>query len=125
MLHANDRDHERCREFLETTTETLVVPSSVIVEVCQLAERLGGPDHEVAFLRSFIAKEMIIESVEVQDFERISELIGQYADFPLGMVDASVIALAERLGVSDVATLDHRHFSAVRPRHVEAFNLLP
>ncbi len=68
---------------------------------------------------------MIIESVEVQDFERISELIGQYADFPLGMVDASVIALAERLGVSDVATLDHRHFSAVRPRHVEAFNLLP
>ncbi len=79
----------------------------------------------MAFLRSFIAKEMIIESVEVQDFERISELIGQYADFPLGMVDASVIALAERLGVSDVATLDHRHFSAVRPRHVEAFNLLP
>ena len=44
---------------------------------------------------------------------------------PLGTVDASVIALAERLKVSQIATLDHRHFSVVRPAHVEAFELLP
>ena len=44
---------------------------------------------------------------------------------PLGTVDASVIALAERLKVAQIATLDHRHFSVVRPAHVESFELLP
>ena len=47
------------------------------------------------------------------------------ADLHLGTVDASVIALAERLGVTTIATLDWRHFTVVRPRHVEAFRLLP
>jgi predicted nucleic acid-binding protein len=44
---------------------------------------------------------------------------------PVGTVDASVVATAERLGIVEVATLDRRHFSVVRPRHTEAFRLLP
>jgi hypothetical protein len=47
------------------------------------------------------------------------------ADFLRDVADACVIALAERLGVTRVATLDTRHFSVVRPRHVPAFTLLP
>jgi predicted nucleic acid-binding protein len=59
------------------------------------------------------------------DLERIAELITTYADFPLGSVDASVVAVAERLNVPEVATLDRRHFTVVRPRHVERLRLLP
>jgi len=55
----------------------------------------------------------------------MAELVARYHDLPLGTVDASVIAAAERLGVTEVATLDRRHFTVVRPHHVEAFNLLP
>jgi predicted nucleic acid-binding protein len=51
--------------------------------------------------------------------------VRRYADFPLGFVDAVVVATAERLGLSEVATIDRRHFTAVRPAHVEAFTLLP
>jgi predicted nucleic acid-binding protein len=51
--------------------------------------------------------------------------VEQYADFPLGAADASVVALAERLGTDLIVTLDHRHFGAVRPRHCPAFRLLP
>jgi predicted nucleic acid-binding protein len=40
-------------------------------------------------------------------------------------VDASVVAVAERLGIGTVATLDRRHFTVVRPRHVDMFELLP
>ena len=58
-------------------------------------------------------------------FERIADLIIQYADLPLGLVDASVVALGEQLGVQEIATLDRRHFSVVRPHHVNAFTLLP
>jgi predicted nucleic acid-binding protein len=52
-------------------------------------------------------------------------LIGQYADLRLGLVDACVIALAERLDATQIATLDRRRFAAVRPQHVVAFTLLP
>lgn len=55
----------------------------------------------------------------------MAELVTEYADLGLGTTDASVIAIAERLGVSEVATLDHRHFTVVRPRHTRAFTLLP
>ena len=59
------------------------------------------------------------------EWSRISELMNQYADLPLGIFDASVIALAERHGLAEIATLDRRHFSVVRPRHVGSFTLLP
>jgi len=55
----------------------------------------------------------------------MAELVDQYADFPLGGTDASVVALAERLGAETIVTLDRRHFGQVRPRHVERFRLLP
>ncbi len=53
------------------------------------------------------------------------ELVKRHRDFPLGPVDASVIACAERLEVADVATLDHRHFDAVTPAHTSHFTLWP
>jgi predicted nucleic acid-binding protein len=59
------------------------------------------------------------------DWRRIADLTEQYADLPLGIVDASVVALAERRELDVIATLDHRHFATVRPRHIEAFTLVP
>lgn len=55
----------------------------------------------------------------------IGELVEQYADFPLGGTDASVVALAERLRTEVIITLDRRHFGIVRPKHCERFILLP
>jgi predicted nucleic acid-binding protein len=55
----------------------------------------------------------------------MAELVATYRDLPLGSVDASVIAAAERLDATEVATLDRRHFSVVRPRHEVALQLLP
>lgn len=60
-----------------------------------------------------------------EDYRRAAELVQTYADLPLGTTDATVIALAERLGLTEVATLDRRHFTVVRPQHVSAFTLLP
>ncbi|MGH9022933.1 MAG: PIN domain-containing protein, partial [Acidimicrobiia bacterium] len=60
-----------------------------------------------------------------EDWARVVALVDRYADLPLGLVDAAVIAIAERHGATRIATLDHRDFSVVRPRHVDAFELLP
>lgn len=59
-----------------------------------------------------------------EDWTRASDLVRTYADLPLGALDASVVAIAERLGATKIATLDLRHFSVVRPSHVRSFELL-
>jgi uncharacterized protein len=59
------------------------------------------------------------------DYEHAVELVQQYSNLPLGAVDAFVIAVAERIGAIEIATLDHRHFAIVQPKHVAAFTLLP
>ena len=82
-------------------------------------------ESEVRLLTALAAGDLLLEEVQPRDLMRMSELVGQYRDLPLGTVDASVVAAAERLGVTKIATLDHRHFSVVRPRHVDAFKLLP
>lgn len=61
----------------------------------------------------------------VADWLRIAELVARYRDLPLGTVDASVVTTAERLGITEIATVDRRHFTVVRPNHVAAFSLLP
>jgi predicted nucleic acid-binding protein len=80
---------------------------------------------EAAFLRSFRGGVFTLVAVVLADLERMAELVEQYADLPLGGVDAAVVAIAERMKITDVATLDRRHFSIVRPRHTKAFTLLP
>jgi predicted nucleic acid-binding protein len=52
-------------------------------------------------------------------------LVAIYQDLPLGTADASVVACAERLGITEVATVDFRHFTVARPIHTAAFTLLP
>jgi uncharacterized protein len=55
----------------------------------------------------------------------LAELVDTYGGLPLGTTDASVVAVAERLKLTDVATLDRRHFTVVRPSHVNSLTLLP
>lgn len=97
----------------------------VITEVAYLLASRLGVEAEIRFLGDFAAGNLITESVAGGDWLRIAELVGRYRDLPLGTVDASVVAAAERLEVTQIATLDHRHFTVVRPVHVPAFELLP
>lgn len=125
---SSDVNHHRCVELfasLRLNDEQLVIPAFVVTEACFMLTRAGGTKAESAFVRSLAAGDFSIASTDDAAFERIAELIDQYADFPLGFVDAAVITLAEQLGVKEVATLDRRHFSVVRPRHTDAFTLLP
>jgi len=94
----------------------------VIPEVCFLLARNLGAAAESAFLRAFPG-ELTLEQVTVGDLRRAAELVVQYADLPLGVVDASIVAVAERLDLTEIITLDRRHFSVVRPRHVGAFTI--
>lgn len=129
VLYANidrdDRHHLEAREFIATTEALLRVPMLVVAEVAYLVATRLGTVAEVRFLGDLAAGEVIAEPVHPADWERMAELVARYRDLPLGTVDASLVALAERVGETKVATFDRRDLSVVRPRHCEALTLLP
>lgn len=124
-VDVDDRHHARCVDLLAEYGGVLVIPQLVITEVTYLLATRLGSRAELLFLADVASGAFSTEAVAAGDWLRIMDLVGRYRDFPLGTVDASVVACAERLGVTDVATLDHRHFGAVAPAHTAHFTLLP
>jgi predicted nucleic acid-binding protein len=124
-VDADDRHHRSSLALLESHPGPLVVPTLVITEATYLIATRLGAEAEVRFLGDLAAGAFAVEPVGTADWLRIAELVGRYRDLPLGTVDASVVAAAERLGIAEVATVDRRHFSVVRPSHIGAFTLLP
>jgi predicted nucleic acid-binding protein len=123
--NVKDQAHPACVRLLRQAEGPLLVPSPVLGEVGYLLQSRVGPQAEVAFLNSFGGDGFHIAELEDQDIRRMAGLVQTYVDLPLGIVDAAVIAIAERLQLIEIATLDHRHFAIVRPSHAPAFTLLP
>ncbi len=124
-LDAADLDHPACAALLTATDEDLVVPALVLAELDYWCARRLPPTAWLIFLEDALAGAYRIEPPTVADLARCHQLQTTYRDLGLGVVDASVIAMAERLGEPKVATLDRRHFAAVRPSHVAALELVP
>jgi predicted nucleic acid-binding protein len=124
-LDADDDDHDECLALLERHPGPLAVPVLVVAEVAYLAATRLGPEVETRFLGDLASGAFAAVQVEDGDWLRIAELVARYRDLPLGAVDASIVAAAERLGVPTIMTLDRRDFGVVRPAHVDAFMLIP
>lgn len=122
-VDADDTDHARCRAVLENAAYRLIIPVLVVAEAAYLVGTRLGPAVEARFLSALAS--MDVEAPSAGDWTRMAELVERYADFPLGAVDASIVALAERLDLDTLVTLDTRHFRAVRPKHRSSFRLLP
>ncbi len=115
--------HAICKDAFATWPGELVIPALCVGEACYLIERDMGPIHEARFLQGLGLFDIV--APEPEDWPRIAELVRQYANFPLGGTDASIVALAERLETDTLMTLDHGHSAAIQPRHCERFRLLP
>lgn len=124
-VDADDAHHSSCLELLEAHAGPLIVPILVIAEVAYLIGTRLGWEAQVRFSAIWPAATSRVEPLLTSDPIRIAELVGEYHDLPLGTVDASVVTAAERLDAAEVATLDRRHFTVVRPRHEVALPLLP
>ena len=105
--------------------EPLVIPAPVLVEVDYSVHARLHPGVLVALLDDIVAGAYRVEDLRPEDYRRIREICDRYADSDVGFVDAAVLAVAERLNEPKLATLDHRHFRLLRPRHVDTLRLLP
>jgi len=124
-LDSADPDHERCASLLSEAREDLVIPVLVLAELDYWCHARLGVHAWISFLEDLLAGAYRLETCTNADLTRCHELQQQYDDQSLGVVDASVFALVERLRESKLVTLDHRHFAMLRPAHVDGLNLLP
>lgn len=124
-LDRDDADHAACRRLIEECDEPRVVPAPVLVEVDDWIHVRLHPGVRVALLDDIVTGAYRVEDLRPEDYRRARELCDRYGDADIGFVDAAILAIVERLGEPKLATLDHRHFGVLRPRHVEALKLLP
>jgi predicted nucleic acid-binding protein len=124
-LDAGDTHHDACVKLFRLPSVRRVVVAPVLVELDHLLTRQIGGDAFPALLDTVHRGELDVLPLNEQDYARSAELMRTYADLRVGFVDAAVLAVVERLREPKLATLDHRHFSVMRPRHVEALELLP
>ncbi|WP_411277331.1 type II toxin-antitoxin system VapC family toxin [Gaiella sp.] len=125
LLDNDDSHHDACVELALATREDLVIPGATLAEVDYFLRKRDLGVGWLAFAEDIATGAYRVVWPADTDIVRAALLEAEYRDLRLGFVDASVIATCETLGEQKVATLDHRHFSVVRPRHCEALALLP
>lgn len=124
-LDESDDDHARCATLVLEASEPLVIPQPVCVEVDYWIRKNASIDVWLAFCEDVAAGAYGLWSVDRALLLRSAQLQVQFADQPIGFVDASVFATCEALGEDKVATLDRRHFGVLRTSTGQELRLLP
>ena len=118
-----DPAHDACMEILRSEDLMLTIPAFCLAEASYIVGRSQGARIEALFLRGL--KDFDVQAPTEDDLRRMAALIEEPSETPMSATDASVVALAERLGTDLILTLDRRHFDSVTPRHCDGFRLLP
>jgi len=105
--------------------EPIVLPIPAITEVSYLLQRDLGIEAVATFLENLPETDFTLETPTVEDYKRTAEILRKYNDANIDFVDAVIVAIAERLNITKILTVDRRHFGAFVPRHCAAFEILP
>jgi uncharacterized protein len=124
VIDADDNLHASCVEALESETNP-ILPDVVLPELAYLILRELGYPTLTSFLRAIAAGEIAQAHSTPQDLARAAELLEKYADNKVDFVDCVIVAMAERLNLTRVLTVDRRHFTIFRPNHCDYFELAP
>jgi len=125
LFNPRDRYHRQTLAFAEVNTEPILFPSAILPELGFVFERDRGYAGIVWFLDQFRHTDAHIEPMIQEDLGRIYEIAAQYADSRVDVVDCCIIAVAERLQITKIATFDRRDFHIVRPVHTDYFEIVP
>ncbi len=121
---ATDSNHQRCLAVWRQQN-VIYLPQSTLAEVMYLITKEVGNRAAARFLTGLPKSKYRLMPLEDADIARTADILVRYADSWVDFVDASIIAIAERLNITRILTLDQRDFALVRPLHAERFDLLP
>jgi uncharacterized protein len=113
LIDKDDRNHQPLHELFVSDPVRWVLPWAILPEVDYLLAEHIGREVEEMFVRDLGAGSWQVEWGTRADLQRANELLRQYAELEIGLVDAVVIAIAERLRVEAIATLDLHAFAEV------------
>lgn len=120
-----DKWHKRCVEVYDQQQGVLFLPQPALSEIAHLVVRIGGYREMINFLKNLPKAKYQVAPLLDDDIQRTAEVLEKYVDSRLDFVDAGIIALAERLNINRILTIDRRDFLIVRPRHIKRFDVLP
>ena len=125
LYNEKDSRHLQAMNFAATYTGRTVIPDVILPEIGFLFVRDFGYSGLQKFLAKFKELNVRLEPLDWADLARVHEISVTYASAEFDVVDCCIMALAERLNITQVATFDRRDFSIYRPRHCDYLELLP
>ena len=124
-IDSKQEDHVAARGALESARGPLVISPFVLAELDYMISTRLGQGYELALLGEVTRGTYRLESFSQDDLVEAMGVIERYADFGLGLADASNVVLANRHGTLNLLTLDERHFRVLRGPRDRPFRLLP
>lgn len=125
LYDADDAHHDAVSAAVDRERGQILVPMAILGELDYLLRELLGLDAELDFIDSVLSGAFVLEPMTEPDLQRARDILTQYRDLDVGLVDAAVMATSERLGTNRILTLDQRDFRAVVSASGEPFLLLP
>lgn len=124
MMDKDDKEHIKIKSFFQENDDFLyILPSTTIIEICYLIRTRLSPHLEIKFLEE-INQNFNLEPIKDEDILRVIEILKKYDTLNIGYVDASIVAIAERLKINKILTLDRKHFEVIAPRGFDCFDIL-
>ena len=125
LYNANDARHRAAVESAREINQVSIVPEVILPEITYLFRRDIGYHAISPFLQKLAESDIQLQCLEWVDIRRAQEIMVTYATSEFDIVDACIMALSERLEVTQVCTFDRRDFSIFRPHHCDYLELLP
>ncbi|MGL4883780.1 MAG: type II toxin-antitoxin system VapC family toxin [Waterburya sp.] len=123
LLDRNDLYHQAAVEAIKE--QKIYIPLTVLPEVDYLATKYLGERIARTFLEDINQDNFSLLPFELVDLKKATPIMARYRDLPLGLVDASLLVLAERYSIKKILTLDRRHFNLIQSDKVTYFTILP
>lgn len=125
LLNAKESQHQNVLHVSRGLKGDIYLPTVVTTEVAYLVQRDLGHKALAEFIDLLASETFVLLEPSTDDYQRAAQVVRQYADSQIDFVDATLVAVAERLNIVRILTLDARHFRLFRPKHCVAFEILP
>lgn len=125
LVDHDDKNFSAARDFMTGNREPFIIPAITLAEVTHVLRQRFGQHAVVKFLRLILELRFPLEPIALADVERAVTIMEHYADARFDFADCCIMALSERLSITQVCTLDRRDFAIFRPAHSDYLELLP
>ncbi len=124
LFSRTDRYHAECDALFKSLNSAFYTVLPVLTEAMVFIGKVGGHRAQAALWTLVLRGDLLLEHPSPRELSRMAELMEKYRDHPMGFADASLIALAERLSLDRIFTLDYNDFRTYKTQTGRAFTLL-